>query len=240
MKVVGIIQARMGSSRLRGKTMEKIKGKPMIEHLIDRLEKAETLNSIVIATTKIEEDDIVADLAKKKRVGLFRGSETDVLDRYVKASEKFDADIVVRICGDNPLTDPMEIDKLVRNHIKTGADYSYNNIPHLKGLPDGSGAEAISIDVLKKLDKLAKKQSHREHVTLFIHDNLSLFHVEKLDADPGLMRPEFRLDVDYDEDLEFIRKIYDILYEPGKIIKLREVIDLLDRQPDLHNMRKER
>lgn len=240
MKVVGIIQTRMGSTRLPGKTMMNIEGKHMLEHLIDRVKRSETLDSIVVATTNKTEDDVIVDLAEKCGVNWFRGSEGDVLDRYAKAAEKFNADIVVRVCADNPLTDPFEIDKLVRHHINTNADYSYNNLPHPKGLPDGAGAEVISIDVLNKIHKLATEQPHREHVTLFILDNPVLFHIERLDADTRLRRQEFRLDVDYKEDLEFIREIYKRLYKPGEIIKLKEVIDLLDKHPELHKLRRNR
>ena len=238
MRVVAIIQARMGSSRLPGKTMMDIEGKPMLEHLIDRVKRCETLDSIVVATTDKAEDDVIVDLAERCGVNWFRGSEDDVLDRYVKAAGKFKAAIVVRICADNPVTDPFEIDKLVRHHIGTNADYSYNNLPHPRGLPDGAGAEVISIDVLKKIHKLATEQPHREHVTLFILDNPVLFHIERLDADTELRRPGYRLDVDYKEDLEFIREIYKRLYKPEEIIKLKEVVDLLDKHPEMLKMRK--
>ena len=238
MNIVAIIQARMGSSRLPGKTMMDLEGKPMLEHLIDRVKRSKTQDSIVVATTDKTEDNVIVDLAKKCGVKWFRGPKEDVLDRYVKAAENFNADIVVRICADNPLTDPFEIDKLVRHHVKTNADYSYNNLPHPRGLPDGAGAEVISIGVLKKIHKLATEKPHREHVTLFILDNPGLFHIERLDADPKLRRPEFRLDVDYKEDLEFIREIYKRLYKPGEIIKLKEGIDLLDMQPEMLKMRR--
>jgi sialic acid synthase SpsE/spore coat polysaccharide biosynthesis protein SpsF (cytidylyltransferase family) len=240
MRVVGIIQARMGSARLPGKTMMDIEGKPMLEHLMGRVKRSETLDSIVVATTDKAEDDVIVDLAERCGVNWFRWSEEDVLDRYIKAAEKFNVDIVVRICADSPLTDPFEIDKLVRQHVKTNADYSYNNLPHPKGLPEGAGAEAISIDVLKKIHKLATEQPHREHVTLFILDNPSFFHIERLDADLELRRPEFRLDVDYKEDLEFIREIYKRLYKPEEIIKLKDMIDLLDKHPEMHDMRRKR
>ena len=240
LRIVAIIQARMGSKRLPGKSMMDIEGKPMLEHLIERVKRSETLDSIVVATADKAKDDAIVDLAERCGVNWFRGSEEDVLDRYLKAAEKFKADIVVRICADSPLTDPFEIDKLVRHHVKTNADYSYNNLPHPKGLPDGAGAEVISIDILKKIHKLATEQPHREHVTLFILDNPGLFRIERLDADPELRRDEFRLDVDYKEDLEFIREIYKRLYKPEEIIKLKEVIELLDKHPEMHDMRRKR
>ena len=239
-EVVGIIQARMGSSRLPGKTMMNIEGKPLLEHLITRIKKCKTLNDIVIATTDQERDAVIVNLAKKCDVKWFIGSEPDVLDRFVKAAERFKADMVVRICADNPLTSPNEIDKLVNHHLRTGADYSYNNRPHPKGLLDGAGAEIVNLNVLKKISKLATEKRYREHVTLFILENPKLFKIERLDADEKLRRPELRLDVDYEEDLDFIKEIYARLYRPNNLIKLVDVIDLLNEYPELVNLRKKR
>lgn len=216
MKVIAMIQARTGSTRLRGKTMADIKGKPMLEHLIDRIKTCATLNSIVVATTERKEDDVIAALAEKCGIGWFRGAEDDVLDRYVKAAEKFKADVIVRICADNPLTDPWEVDKLVRFHTETQADYSYNNRPHPNSLPDGIGAEVISMDTLMRIYEIAKEQPYREHVTLFAYDNPNLFHVERLDADPDLRRPDIKLDVDFSGDLQYIREVLEELCDKGK------------------------
>lgn len=207
--------------------MADILGKPLLEHLIDRLKRCKTLNSIVVATTTEERDDPIEKLAISCGLGCYRGSENDVLGRYLETAEAFEADVIIRVCADNPLTDPGEVDKLVRHHLKTGADYSFNNEPHPKGLPDGAGAEALSMGTLKKVNRLATSALHREHVTLFILENPDLFHIERLDADPELRRPDIKLDVDYAEDLEFIRRIFKGLYKPGEIIKLSEVIDLL-------------
>lgn len=239
-KIVGIIQARMGSTRLPGKSMMKIVGKPLLEHVIKRVKKCKTLDCIVVATTKKKEDDVIVNLAEKLGVCWFRGSENDVLDRFLKAAEKFNANIIVRICADNPLIDPEEVDRLVKHHLETNADYSYNHIPYPEGLPDGAGAEVLTIDTLRKVHKLATKQEHREHVTLYILENLDLFRTERLSAKPELRKPQYRLDVDYMEDLEFIREIYRRLYKPGKIIKLKDVIKLLDKQPELLKIRRER
>jgi spore coat polysaccharide biosynthesis protein SpsF len=221
--------------------MMDIVGKPMLELLIDRVKRSETVDSIVVATTDETKDDVIVDLADKCGVNCFQGSEDDVLDRYVNAAEKFEADIVVRICSDNPLTDPYEIDKLVRHHIKTNADYSYNNLPHPRALPDGAGVEAISIDVLKKIHKLATEQSYREHVTLFMLDNPSSFHIERLDADIELRRPEYRLDVDYKEDLEFVRELVKRLpITNAPFWTTADVIKVLDKEQELLKIRKVR
>ena len=210
-KVVVIIQARMGSQRLPGKMMVDICGKPLLEYLIERVKRSQLLDVIVIATTPNKEDDVIEEFAKKFRVEVFRGSEEDVLARYFEAAEHFHADVVVRICGDNPLTDPREVDKLIQHHLSTGADYSANSSYHLpspKGLPDGVGAEIFSMDALRKAYKLATEQYHREHVTPFILRNPNLFRIERLDAEPGLQRPDIELDVDNLEGLQYVRKVF--------------------------------
>lgn len=215
-KVVAIIQARMGSTRLPGKILANIAGKPLLWYIIERLKRAEILDEIVVATSEKERDLPIVKLAEESGVKSFRGSEEDVLDRFLRAAEQFKADIIVRICADNPLTDPVEVDKLVRFHLQKGADYSYNNEPHPKGLPDGVGAEALTFEALKIAHQLATKAFHREHVVDFILDNPSMFHIERLDADPELQRSDIKLDVDVIEDLQYIRKVFEELYHQGK------------------------
>lgn len=237
LKIIAIIQARMGSTRLPGKSMADIVGKPLLEHVIDRVKIASSLDEIVVATSSKDQDLPIIHLAEKCGVKSFVGSEEDVLNRFLKAAERFEAAQIVRICADNPLIDPYEIDKLIEHHLKTGADYSYNNRPHPKSLPDGSGAEIVTMDVLKRVHKVATEKPHREHVTLFILDHSEDFHIERLDADVKLRRPQYRLDVDFQEDLEFIREIYKRLYKPGKFVTTKEVIALLDEHSELLQMR---
>ena len=229
-RVVAIIQARMGSTRLPGKTLADICGKPLLQHLIERVKRAETLDEIVVATSDKRRDRPIIELANKCGVSSFAGSEEDVLDRFMKAAEKFRADVIVRICADNPLTDPCEIDKLFCFHLETGADYSYNNQPHPKGLPDGVGAEALNMETLRKVHKLATEQQRREHVTSSILENPGMFHIERLDADPSLRRPEIKVDVDTIEDLQFVRKVFQQLGQYGEIteVRTRDIIEVVD------------
>jgi len=239
-KVVGIIQARMGSARLPGKSMLPIMGKPLLLHVIERIKSAKMLNLICVATTENSVDDPIVNLANLAGIDVFRGSENDVLDRFVRAAETYNPDIVVRICADNPLIDPREIDKLIKFHIDSQVDYSNNNEQHSQSLPDGSGAESISFSALLDAHRTSTEQPHREHVTLFIKENPHLFKIKKLDADLELVRPRYRLDVDYLEDLAFVREVYARLYSTGRAITTKNIITLLDRHPALLELRKHR
>ena len=240
MKVVGIIQARMGSERLPGKSMMYIGEKPLIEHVIERVKLCKTINTIVLAVTDKEEDKILVEIANKHNIEHITGVTGDVLDEFDRASKKYRADIVVRICADNPFIDQCEIDKLVHYHIEKDADYSSNNRVHSNSLPDGSGAEVVKADVLMKINKVVNKNYYKEHVTTYIYDNPSMFHVERLDAESELVGPQYRLDIDFQEDLDFIREIYKRLYKKGELIRTIDIIKLLDSNPDLCKMRKER
>lgn len=236
-RIAAIIQARMGSIRLPGKSMADVIGKPLLEHVINRVTMASSLDEVVVATTHRDQDLPIIHLAEKCGVKSFAGSEDDVLGRFFEAARRSGVDQIVRICSDNPLIDPYEIDKLVEHHLSTGADYSYNNRPHPKSLPDGSGAEILTMDVLERLHKTVAQMSYREHVTLFIFENPEDFRIEKLDADKELRRPQYSLDVDFQEDLDFIREIYRRLYKPGRSVETPEVIKLLDEHPELLQMR---
>ena len=154
--VIAIIQARMGSTRLPRKMLADIAGKQLLVHVIERVGAAKNLDEVVVATSDKRQDSLIIDVASKCGVKSFAGSEEDVLDRFLKAAEKFGADQILRICADNPLVDPWAIDELVTHHLRTGADYSYNSgihAPHSTGLPDGSGAEIVTMDVLRKIHR---------------------------------------------------------------------------------------
>ena len=162
-RVVAIIQARMGSTRLPGKVMQKIGSKPMLGTLISRLKNSKQLDDIVIATTTKNNDDIIEVLSNKMGVGCYRGSEENVLKRYVEAAESFDADLIVRVTSDNPLTDVELMDKLIETHLKTESDYSYCD-----DTPLGISTEIISTNILNNIDENVTTADEREHVTLYI------------------------------------------------------------------------
>jgi len=238
MKTVAIVQARMASTRLPGKVLRELAGKPMLEHVIDRVKSSKMIDEIVIATSRNEKDERIVELAKRLNVGWFVGSEEDVLDRYMKAAEQVAADIIVRITGDCPLIDPYTIDRIVRRHLKLNVDYTRTLIDqnNSKSFPRGLDTEVFSINVLRKVHKLAKKPGEREHVTVFIYEHPKMFKIEVIEAEESLQRPKYRLCVDVEEDLRLITEIYHQLYVSSGIIDIKDVVKLLDNNPDLREI----
>ena len=207
-KVVGIIQARMGSSRLPGKMMMDLCGYPVLQWVIERCKRASLLDEIVLATTANPEDDCLVALSQSLGIHTFRGSEQDVLDRFIKVAKEFDANIVVRICADNPLLAPEEIDRSVEFYLKESPDYAFNHVPRLQNnYPDGLGAEIMSTEILETIKKLTKDKKYREHVTLYLWENSESFNIKTPSCPEPYNHPEMKLDIDTFEDLLFMRKL---------------------------------
>jgi len=232
MKILGIIQARTGSTRLPNKVMMKITGKPMLEHLINRMQRAKSLDELIIATTRMKEDDVIVDLAHRCGLRYYRGPSKDVLKRIVLAAKQYNGDLVVRITGDNPLTDPIGIDRMVKKHLQKNPDYSINfnepTLPCPKCLPDGTGAETIYASVLEKINKIRLNAGYREHVTLYIKEHPEMFNILHVIA-PSKLRSNTSFTVDTIEDFNFLDGIYNKFYKEGEIIKLEDVISLINK-----------
>ena len=223
---VAIIQARMGSSRLSGKMMLELSGIPIIEWVVRRVQGAALLDDIVVATSEAALDDELALVAKNLGVKVFRGSEANVLDRFVKAAEYSEADAIVRICADNPLIDPGEIDRLIQDYNTGGADYVCNHQDRLgSGYADGFGAEIFKFSLLKSIDKTEQSPLYREHVTLYFWDHMDQISVRSLQAPSALNFPKLKFDVDTSEDFLVLQA----LIENGLSItsKAEEVIELV-------------
>lgn len=230
-RVIAIIQARMASTRLPGKVLKKIGGKFILEILANRLKRAKRISSIVVATTERKEDDKIVELAKKLSVEWFRGSEDDVLTRFVEASRTVNADIIVRITSDNPLTDPELMDGLIKAHLESEADYT-----HCIESPLGTSVEVVNRGILERIDPVAKDAEYREHVTLYIREHPKLFKIHTVKAeDFGLNYPDFRLTVDTEEDLELMRKLQENLGDL-ETVKTRRVIEFLTKHPEIRRV----
>jgi spore coat polysaccharide biosynthesis protein SpsF len=238
MKVVALVQARMGSTRFRGKVLKEVSGKPMLKHVIDRLKHAKTLSEIIIATSVNERDKPIVELSKRLGVGCFVGSEEDVLDRFLKAAEQARADVIVRVTADCPLIDPCTVDKIVSCHLQSNVDYTRTLIDenNNKSFPRGLDTEVFSMKLLRRIHELAKDPYEREHVTVFIYNHPQFFRIEVIEAEGILQMPSYRLCVDVEDDLRLIREIYDRLYNPNKIIDIKEVIKLLNENPELQKI----
>ncbi len=227
-KVIAIIQARMGSSRLPCKVLSDICGKPMLWHLINRLNYSGKISDVILAIPDTAPNDRLEDFARESGLKYFRGSEEDVLSRYYQAAEKFGGHDIVRVTADNPLLDPRLIDNVAEAHINSDADYTGT-----RGYPLGINVEILTFDTLKKACIEAKLDYEREHVTPYIHGHQEIFKLNILQASGKPRRPDIRLTVDTEQDMTLVREIYRQLYSEGSIFYIEGVIDLLDKQPEL-------
>jgi spore coat polysaccharide biosynthesis protein SpsF len=237
-RVVAIVQARMGSTRLPNKVMKKVVGQPVLWHVVNRIKSAKTIDKIVVASTKRRADKRIIRWAEENGVERYAGSENDVLDRYYQAAVTFDANVIVRITSDCPLIDPKVIDIVVNQFLAGDFDYVSNT-----GRPDnkptypaGLDTEVFSFSALRKAWEEAKLLSEREHVTPYIWKHRNLFKIGGVAHDEDLSRMRWTLD--YDKDLEFVREVYARLYSKGKIFYMEDVLGLLNNHQELLNINK--
>lgn len=228
MKVTAIIQARMTSSRLPGKILMEVLGKPLLQLMIERVQQAKCINSVVLATTTNKEDDPTEELGKSMGVEVFRGSEEDVLDRFYRAADKFGGEHIMRLTGDCPLIDPDFLDELTDFYFDGGYDYAANCVEPT--LPDGLDAEIISMKALREVHEKAVRPPHKEHVTLYVRDNADQFKIGswKHTEDYSSMR----WTVDNREDFELVKAILEGVVEQKPDFRMADVIALLKENPD--------
>ena len=201
----------MGSKRFPDKMMAKLGGYPVLEWVVRRVSQSKNIDQLVVATTTSNKDDQIAEYSKRLGVEFYRGSESDVLNRFVCASNKYEADWVVRVCADNPFIDPFEVDRLIDFYDKNDCDYACNHMNKLNsGYADGFGAEILSSKLLIELNKKVLKDDEREHLTLYLHNNNNKYKLLGVPAPHALSFPNLRFDVDNKKDLEKIQKICDL------------------------------
>ncbi len=234
-KIIAIIQARIGSTRLPGKVLMNVSGKPVLWHVVNRTSFSEGINDIVIAIPKSGENDILEKFARDNNFSFFRGSEEDLLSRYYNAAKEFNAGIIVRINSDNPLVDPRLIDLTVKEHLNTNADYT-TSCTIKKNLPIGLGTEVFNYSTLEKAYLETKKKSEREHVTPYIYFHPEIFKLKLVEIKGKLNRPELRLTLDTKEDLKLIKRIFKCLYKENCMFYSEEIIDLLDKNSELKSI----
>jgi spore coat polysaccharide biosynthesis protein SpsF len=201
-RTVAIIQARMGSTRLPGKVMMPFAGRPMIAYLVDRISRSRTLDLIVVATTTNPRDNAVIEECERRGIPNFRGSESDVLGRYVSAARACEAGIIVRVTADNPFTDPASIDRVVNAIVEDDAEYAIET-----DLPVGVTGEALTWEALSLIDSVATSPSWREHVTLYAKENRDALTCAFLDAPAESRRADLSFTVDTLDEYLYAREI---------------------------------
>ena len=227
--VVAIIQARMNSSRLPGKVLADVAGRPMLWRVIHRVKKSTAVKRVMVATSDQPADDAIADFCRVHEIALFRGSETDVLDRYYQAARGCAAQTVVRITGDCPLIDGAVIDKVVEAFFHSGADYAANTL--LSTYPDGLDTEVFSIAALQTAWRDAKLPAEREHVTPYLHTS-GRFRVANVANDFDAAAAQMRWTVDEPRDLDFVRAIFARFND--RPFTCDDVLRLLRQAPELN------
>lgn len=239
-KIGMIIQARMSSTRLPGKVMKKILGKPLIYRIIERVKPCKRLNQIIIAIPSSKSDDILFKYLKKLNINIFRGSENNLIKRYYLAAKKYNLNYIVRLPADNPLPDFKEIDKLIYFHMKKKNNkniFSSNLQPIEKSdYIDGIGAEIFSIEMLEQLMKNKKLKINKEHIALNFYDfknkkpvNKNFFKISYPISPKSISYPNIVLDVNYKKQFNFINKIYRNLYFKKKSFLTHDIIKFLKK-----------
>jgi len=226
--IVAIVQARSSSSRLPGKVMLPIMGEPMLSRQVGRIVRAESLDKVVVATSTETGDDTIQNLCNTIGVECFRGSLDDVLGRFDACAALHDADDVVRLTGDCPLTEPGVIDTVVRTHVRNGADYTSN--VHPPTWPDGLDVEVVNRDVLSHAAARARLSSEREHVTSYITSRKDVFSMSNVETSPD--RSDLRLTVDEPRDFDLVTRIFEALLPADPEFTLEDVLALLDSNPE--------
>ena len=231
MTVVAVIQARMGSSRLPGKVMLPLGETHVLDHVVTRATKTENIDKVVVATSDKQKDDIIARFTPDFGAEIYRGSESNVLDRMYQAATKAGADTIVRITADCPLLDPLVTSSVVETLHQTEVDYV--SCIGNRTFPRGLDAEAFTFESFERVHSEATEPRHREHVTPYYHENPQAFEIKNVESDMIYdekrfqNRTDLRLTLDEVSDYELLRRLYtEIPY--NNILPVRDVIDYID------------
>lgn len=241
MKVTALIQARMSSTRLPGKVLKEVVGKPMLELLVERIRHAKTLSDIVIATGDNPANQPIVDVARRLGCPVFIGSEEDVLDRFYSAAKEYAADSIVRITGDCPLHDPRLIDELVRFYLTHHERFDYVSNVDPPTFPDGLDLWVFPFATLEKAWREARLPSEREHVCPYIWKHPELFRIGHLQSPVDYSA--LRWSVDDPLDFEFVTAVYTALYRGAQEpFSFAEILRFVTQHPeiDLREKRAER
>lgn len=231
MKIIATIEARMASSRLPGKILKDVLGKPMLERMIERVKRSKLIHDVVVATTVDPGDQITEDACKAMGARCFRGSNDDVLLRVLEAAKANQADLIVELTGDCPLIDPGIIDQVIQLYLDHDYDYTSNLLD--RSFPRGTEVQVFSVKVLDEVNRITQDPADHEHVSLYIYEHPEKFKLGTLSAPPEFVRPGIRLTVDLPQDLELIRQVYQRLYPAKPDFSLRDILALLDTDPAL-------
>ncbi len=236
LKVVASIEARMSSSRLPGKVLKDLCGKPVIGWLVDRLKSCHNIDEVIVATSTSQKDDILVDWCLDNNINYYRGSEDDVLKRVVEAHRKVETDIIVELTGDCPLTDPETVDLAIEMFLANDCDYLANCV--VPSYPQGICVQVFRFRDLEVIDRNTNDPAIREHVSLDFYESKEKYRNLNLLAPHSFHLPsDCRTQLDYEEDLHFLREVCGKLVpEYGYNFNLLNLVALLKKEPDLINI----
>ncbi len=232
--IATVIQARMGSTRLPGKALRPLAGLTLTEHIIKRCQAVKEIDRIILAIPLGSQEKPLAEIAGRWGIECVQGPEDDVLQRFIMAGDRVDAEHIVRVCGDNPLVDLPLMRSLIQRHAAKNADYTCCS----DVIPLGSGSEVVKLSTLKKISQVETKSIYREHVTTYFHDHPDAFHLEKIPAPAHLKDNNVRLTVDTEKDFYLLDQIYQKFYSSTQSsLDLEEILQFLLKNPHLstHN-----
>ena len=221
-KVIALVAVRLKSKRLKKKSVCSLYGKKVIERLTERLNHSKYLDDIIWCTSINNEDDPIVNLAKLNSVNYFRGSENDIISRFIGAANKFNSKIIIRVTGDNPLTDPSLTDLLIKHHVLNNSDYTYS-----ESFPVGTRSEVMSINTLLKLEKIVKDKDSSEYMTWLLK-RPEVFKIFKLNY--YIKNSNIKFTIDNLEDLKFLNIIYKKFQ--GKPPNIKKIISWLNNKPE--------
>lgn len=236
--IIIIIQARRSSTRLEDKILLPLCGKTLLLRMVERVRASRFGKNIVIATTKNKKDDVIVEICKSEKMNYFRGDEFDLLDRYYHTALYFEADIIAKIPSDCPLIEPNVIDKVFDKFLRNYPDFDYVSNLHPATYPDGNDVEIFKHSALETAWRFSRKQYEREHTTPYIWDNPHLFKIGNVEWESGLdYSMTHRFTIDYREDYEFIKAVFDELYPGNPLFSLEEILELIDKiKPELKDI----
>lgn len=235
-RTVLILQARMGSTRLPGKSLMALAGAPLVGRILERVKRVRGLDGIVVATTEKPEDTPLVELARRYGVGSFRGSENDLVDRYYQSAKACGAGTILRLAADNPCSEPEAFERLIAAHRGAGNDFT-SNVMQVdgNGWPDGIGVEAFTVAALEEVWRTVTAAQGREHIAANFYDYAnqrrlpnSRFTVGTVECPPAWRRPDLVLDVNTPEEYAFIGQLYDDLYQGNPQFHITDIIRWYD------------
>ncbi len=233
-KIVTVVQTRCGSNRFPKKVLKPLLGKPLFVRLIERVKAAKRIGEVIVATTYLEEDDVIERICSEEGLNCFRGHPTDLLDRHYQAVLPHQPDAVAKIPSDCPLIDPKIIDRVFDFYIAHHEQFDYVSNLHPPTYPDGNDVEVMSISSLRTAWREAKKDYEREHTTPYLWDQPHHFRIGNISWEKGLdYSKSHRWTLDYEEDYLLIRTIFEELYPRHPIFTMEEILELMVQRPEI-------